>query len=243
LGKFFPPSNPLSAWMMRLAIIRDDLAFELDHLGLNEEDGSEEVWRCNYFIRKLCVTMLEAVGVFSQDVQKLANRDRASLPPKLPALLTRARQILDEARPVLEPIRNTVGAHVRPANADPGRDAEELTVEAQVLGYHASYPVHVRVDFKEPQRMSFRGLTIVSTFFAWPDSTDLAAVLERHKDLRKHLMLGARSLLGAISLLLVDFWIKIGAVEVPPDVDIVLVAPKGWPRNIEGIDDPDKEAS
>jgi hypothetical protein len=229
--------------MLRLAIIRDDLSFELAHLGLKEEDGSEEVWRCNYFIRKLCITMLEAVGVFSQDVQKLANRGRASLPPKLPALLTRAREILDEARPILEPIRNTVGAHVRPSNADPGRAAEELTVEAEVIGHHASYPVHVRIDFKTPEQMTFRGLTVVSTFFAWPEAKDFPAVIERHKELRKHLMLAGRSLLGTLGVLLVDYWVNVKAIDVPGDMALALVVPKGWPRNVEGLDDPDEGES
>ncbi len=235
LAKLFPPDNPLSPWMYRLAIIRDDVSFEVAGLGVQENDGLEEVWRCTYFIRKLCITIFEAAGLFEQEVQTHGNRQRAES-PKLHSLISRAREAVVAVREVIEPVRNGLGAHIRPAYVAPDRDKSLPSVEETLFRNHGNHPASVTLDFRNSQRTSFRGATFLAPLMAWPDIEDWNATLEKHLELRHAIMAGARSMVGSIEIILAEWRNELGIIKIPDGH--ALTIPKRWPFNVEDLESP-----
>ena len=232
LVEFFPIDDPLAPWMFRIAIIRDDLAFEIDGLGLSADASEAEVWRCSYFIRKLCVTLFEASGLFEQQVQKYANA-QCRVSPKLTDVISRARKQLVETRGIIEPIRNSLGAHIRPTYALSGEDRLLPNVEARMLASLRTEGGTVCLDFKDNRRTSFRGITRLSVFALWPNATSLEEIFDEHRKLSKALLLGGRAALHAIDIVLASYWIERKVIEVSDDYDVVLTLPKGWPHNVQ----------
>src|SRR5260221_7424446 len=117
LPQFFPPDDPDSYWLLRLAIIRDDLRYELHSLGLNLTDGLEEVWRTSYFLRRISITLLEARSIFEWEIGRLTKHPPNRLFKAMTPRLRRAIAILTKAKSTLEQLRNAVGGHVRPQNS------------------------------------------------------------------------------------------------------------------------------
>jgi hypothetical protein len=233
LADFFPPDNPLTSWMFRIAVIRDDLAFEVQGLGLKEDADEGEVWRCNYFVRKVCVTLQEAAGVFAQELQTYGNRRRTQS-PRLTEMISRAREVVVAARSIVDPMRNALRAHVRPphffARFRPSPDAQQLTTTP--LNRLADQLATIIVDFGDKRRTSYRGATSVASFLAWPDVGSLKELTNNQERLRNAILESASASIGAIDVVLAGFWVDLGIIPIPEDFGIDVGLPRGWPPKV-----------
>lgn len=215
LVEFFPPDDPDSPWLLRLMIIRDDLDFEVRNLGLKEDAGPEDAWRTTYFLRRISVTLLEAASILGHDVGKAAKKPEDEAMKKLAPSLREAINIVNSHREELERLRDSIGAHVRPQNADKANPG----VEKRVLEQLANMAGTIRTNHSSLANVSFRELSVNSLLFAWPDADDDAKIIAKHEALQKAIFAAAPEVLNVIdSLLLRHFW-KHGMVEPPEGYD------------------------
>jgi len=222
LQTFFPPNHEDSPWLLRLMIIRDDISFEVEHLALKESDGPEEVWRTVYFLRRLSVSLLEAKNILAHELSTLvkASSDEAmkALGPHLREAISRVVAVED----VLRPLRDSLGAHVRPSNAD----KNEVSVEARVLRNHPLLEGSVPV-LQSTKETSYRNLSQTSLLFAWPDADDDSTLEAKHVALQQAVLSAAGDVMRVADAVLVYHWWRVGAVEPPEGYDFGV-------RNSEG---------
>jgi hypothetical protein len=79
LSELFPPDDPTSSWMLRLAILRDDLEHEYAEMGPPvhpNEPSMREVWRTMYSARKICVTLEEVRNIFVKEASAFVKGKR-----------------------------------------------------------------------------------------------------------------------------------------------------------------------
>jgi hypothetical protein len=225
-GDSFPANNPLTPWMFQIATIRDDVAFEVHGLVCAQEDDGDAIWRCNYFLRKICISLREAATLFNQKVQPYGNRCRAQS-PKLGVVISRARQAIEAALVEVKPIRDTLGAHIRPPGAGEGRGTKRSTNKA--WQHLATQTAAIVVDFEDKRRTSYRGATYLSSSLAWPDAASLQEIMDSHMRLQNAVETSARAAIGAIDVVLAQFWVDIGVIPVPETNDIGVGLPTNWP--------------
>lgn len=198
LGNMFPHDAPNSRWLYRLAVLHDDLRFELNGLLFNPGvPDIDAAWRVSYFLRKISISIGEArdiwvahVGAFLKEHHP-ASRDQ----------LLKGGELLVQTAEKLRPVRDAVGAHVRPSNAKPKDEKGEAaadTFERNALRDFA--------DWSGPAQMStrvldstYRGLTMTSTMFP-VGLRDLEALNKWHTDLR--LVECSMTILGTIDALI-----------------------------------------
>src|SRR5216684_1550382 len=83
LDEFFPPDHPDTPWLLRLAVLRDDIAYEVDRISLKPGASPADVWISAYTLRKLAITVNEVKHAFTRDVQRwLKSKRGKSLPPQ-----------------------------------------------------------------------------------------------------------------------------------------------------------------
>jgi len=189
LSEFFPPDHPDSTWLLRLTVLRDDFAYEVERLGLKRDDPPGEVWRCAYTLRKIGITIREIKNIFCHELQHMLSKRAATLPPPLVDEIKRAIVAVEEADVMLEPIRNAMGAHVRPRNAS---QVPNYDPTPDILRAHGESPFEVCVDMGTGRATSFRTLTAAAFLFAWPD------VVSEDDYFRKHAAL-ADKLYGCLA--------------------------------------------
>jgi hypothetical protein len=81
LADLFPPDDPNSSWLLRLAVLRDDFTYEVNRTFETErtstyevkmmavrEDDPTGVWCRVYGLRKLAITIREVKNIFSHEV-------------------------------------------------------------------------------------------------------------------------------------------------------------------------------
>lgn len=211
LVEFFPPDDADSPWLLRLMIIRDDLDFEVQNLGLEEDAGPEDAWRTTYFLRRISVTLLEAANILKFEVGKATKRPEDEAMKKLAPSLRRALDTIKAHEDELERLRNSIGAHVRPQNADKANPS----VEKQVLEQLPNMAGTIRANHSSLANVSYRELSGASLFFAWPDADDDEKIIAKHEALQQAIFAAAPEVLNVIdSLLLRHFW-KHGMIEPP----------------------------
>ena len=231
LSEFFPMDDPLAPWMFRIAIVRDDLAYEIKGLGLDADASEEDTWRCAYFIRKLSVSLDEAAGLFQHEVQKYG-KGLLQESPRLAKTISMARKQLVQTREAIKVVRDALGAHIRPANAL-SKEARTVTnAEGKMLGALGDEGGVVRVDFRDKQRTSYQGITQLSLFLLWPEASTLAQIFEKHEQVRDAIVFGGRAAMHAIDVVLASYWVHHKIIDVPDDYELRLTLPEGWPRNI-----------
>jgi hypothetical protein len=76
LDQLFPPENPYSPCMWRLAIIRDDIDWELNNQIVATKRAATTndfaaLWEFGYFLRRLSISVLEAKHVFDRDITRM----------------------------------------------------------------------------------------------------------------------------------------------------------------------------
>lgn len=163
------------------------------------------------------------------DVGKAAKRGTDELTKRLGDYLRKAITAVEEAAVIVEPIRNSIGAHLRPQNGDPAGDS----VEPRVLSNHKELGGIVRIAFDDPRQSNFRSLTLNSLLFAWPDVDSDDKHEQRHAEMQKALLAAVPKSLTAIDALLVRHWRNLGVLTIPPGYDLAVADAKtGEMRNV-----------
>ncbi len=215
LQAFFPPDDPESPWLLRLMILRDDLRYEIEHLGLQPESDSDAVWRMTYALRRATVSLLEAKSILAYEGARAAKRPADDVMRALAPFIQDSLATLEAAKGPLTRLPDALGAHVRPQNA-----AKSLPcVEATVLANYPNLKGTVRV-LASTDENSYRGLTATAILFAWPNVIDDAKLEEKQLELRDAVLKSAAVVLRIADALLLRFWCKHGAVELPSDYEL-----------------------
>ena len=228
LRRLFPAEHPASVWLLRLMIIRDDLEYELRNLSLKPDDGAEEVWRCVYFLRRIAISISEARGILEQDLGKAINRVKDDAIQALAPVLRNTIEAVVDAAKVVEPIRNAVGAHVRPQNANPkGPD-----VVHEVLCNQPGHRGTATIDLASIRNTSYRGMSSVALAFAWPTARTDEEIGACHDKLRDAVFAAVPKLLHAVDFLLAYHWMTLGVLVPPEGHDFAMRDPKtgDWVR-------------
>jgi hypothetical protein len=196
-GKFvelFPPEHPATPWLIRLMIVRDDLDYEFRNILLDDDATTQDVWRCTYFLRRMSISLLEARAILSFDVGKESKRANDEIMLTFAPYLHDTLTVLNKAAKVLEPLRNAVGAHLRPQNADP----KGLGVEARVLRNFPMLEGEAEFCLSNFQRSTCRSLTMNSLLFAWPDVDTDEGYKTRHLAMRNAIVSSMNRVIWAI---------------------------------------------
>jgi hypothetical protein len=202
-------------------IIRDDLAFEMNGLKLHADDGPERVWQTTYFLRRISVSLLEATSIFQHDVGAAIKRPTTDTMRKLAPLLRKAIKTVGKRRRALEALRNPIGAHVRPRNAD-----KSIDVEKKVLRQHPQFGGTAWIHPTELLKTSYRGLSQGALLLAWPDADDDERLESKQNELRAAIFETVPDLLQCIDALLMRHWWKHGLVEPPEGFEFGVFNPK-----------------
>jgi hypothetical protein len=224
LVQLFPSDNPDSPTMWRLAIVRDDMGWEYDNqmasLSSAGAGDSDSFWEWVYFMRRMSVSVLEAKRIFDGAVTarfkkqaRIHNHRKAFYE----SILEMTRK-LDEVVKALAPIRNSIGAHVRPNDANPEKGTTPFEVRG--LETHKASGGVVRLNGRgQMYGSSFRDFTKLSILFAWPEVTDNVGLRAMAATFIKPLAEATSHLLVAIDAVLYTFWLDIGAIPpLPRDV-------------------------
>lgn len=172
LAELFPADDPRTPWLLRLAMIGDDLRFELmSAFSLNKDSTADDTWKAAYFIRKITVTLSEAGNIFRSDVPAWIKTLRNPDPRFLEAMKV-VLKLVNETRPEIDRIRNGIGGHVRPDKIEklqPDETEKLFTKEAGRFGAKilapGGYTFHI--DTASFRRSSYRSLTTHSFLFVW----------------------------------------------------------------------------
>jgi hypothetical protein len=163
-SEFFPPDDPDSTWLFRLMILRDDVHHNRAKLRVKDDAGAEEVWELTYCLRMLSVSLVEANSIFAHKLGQFAKRPPDDVAKKMAPLLQSGIAKLKAVVEPLKTLRDALGGHVRPQNVG----TTEVDVVAQVITNHPELAGTVRIGGL-PETVSYRGLTLNSILFAWPD--------------------------------------------------------------------------
>lgn len=215
MQELFPVDHPASAWLLRLMVIRDDLEFEYRSLGLKPDDGTEEVWRCSYFLRRIATSIFEARGILEQDVGKASARPADEAMKLLAPFLKEVIEVVKRAANIVTPIRNALSAHIRPQNAD----SALADVTRQVLSNHPALAGAITIEPTHFAATSYRALTSAFLSFAWPHADDDESILRCHTELSEAIHRTVPELLHAIDALLVRHWMVLGILKPPEGYD------------------------
>jgi hypothetical protein len=228
LHEFFPDDDPDSYWLLRLAIIRDDLTFELKGLGLSKDDDGAAVWRCTYFLRRLSITLGEAESIFSAEVGPHAKQGEQDAIREMRPRLQKAIATLQRHRPTFDRLRNAIGAHVRPSSSKLKGDT--IPVEQRVLRNHREWEAQPIVDLTTSEETCLHEISKTAVLFAWPEATDFEGVVAKHDELKRAIFDCVPVLVKAIDALLFTHWLKHGAAQPPEDHDLGIHTGKGLVR-------------
>jgi hypothetical protein len=72
LSRLFPRDDESSHWMLRLAMIRQDLKLEVSQIALSENVTRDDLFRTTYFLRRISISILEAESVMARDLRSPA---------------------------------------------------------------------------------------------------------------------------------------------------------------------------
>jgi hypothetical protein len=219
LADLFPPDHPDSPWLLRLLILRDDIWYEIINLPLGADSTSDDVWRCSYFLRRLSVSILEARAILAYEGGKASKRARdevmVGLAPHIKDVIANVEQVVQ----TLDPIRNAIGAHMRPQNAD----SDGPCVESRVLQNLPNLAGEATVSFGTLDQTTFRKISMNALLFAWPDIDTDEKHEQRHDELHSALTSSVPGVLRSIDALLVRHWWHLGLLKMPEDSDLAIV--------------------
>lgn len=206
LPKLFPPEEESAHWLVRLAMVRHDLRFEVSQVGVPDEPTREDYFRTTYFLRRISISLLEAERILNHDLGRLLKRGRPEIPREFAAALDELRKSVSDVRPSLEEIRDVIGAHVRPKSDASGKPS----IAEQVLRTHDGWLLDLAIDDETGERTDLHDVGMASFLFAWPDATDDAAVDARHGAYAKAITTAAHGVMNATDILLMAYWSDLG---------------------------------
>jgi hypothetical protein len=210
LGQLFPHADPRSPAMWRLAIIRDDLDFEVNGVAIPEEaDAAERVWQHSYFLRRLSISILEAKNVFVAEMEPMLNESGGLLGGGMREPVVALASRLREIEPMIKPLRDALGAHVRPNNANPDKTSE--TYDVLGLRAHAKWEGTITLNRVSLIGTTYREFTQAAYLFAWPDVTDDDALVKHAAEFQPMITRATAEVARAIDGVLYAFWMDLKA--------------------------------
>jgi hypothetical protein len=209
LAELFPPDDLNSSWLLRLAVLRDDLEHELKPKTA-VDDEAQGTWLEIYRLRKLSITLGELKNIFSHEVRTfLATVDWPTDVVRAVADLTLA---VEDLTAKLQPVRDALAAHVRPANAVQAKPKIDPTPE--VLRAHGGMEIEVVLDMKTGRETSLCGLTSMAFVFAWPEVRTQEDYARRRTEIGPVVLLeSAMAVRQGIDLLLAHHWERRGLLK------------------------------
>ncbi len=136
LHKWFPPDNPTSGSLARLAILREDLHLELKGIAarrLKSIDSNGEMWRKLYFLRNTFRTLWEIKSAISalRGNKEFRRTLRAHNPALFNAFLKSIGKF-DRSYNQLTELRHALGGHVSKQRIQQVLDEVTPDVEADI---------------------------------------------------------------------------------------------------------------
>ncbi|MBK6917723.1 MAG: hypothetical protein IPH07_10010 [Deltaproteobacteria bacterium] len=192
---FFPSTDERSAWMLRLAILRDDMGHELGKLGVRQDASDEETWVSSYTLRKIAITIAEVRRLFGTQVATWLKKSRSRYSPAFLKQFAEFRRRIDAGYNATKTIRDKLGAHL-----DLCEDPEA------VISAHAKLPCRARIDLSNAANTSLRPLTINSLLFATPEAKTLKEVQELQSKTAQAVIQAISPIVHGIDTLLYIFW-------------------------------------
>jgi len=200
LAELFPPDDPNSSWLLRLAVLRDDLEHELKPKP-GGDDEARGMWLQIYGLRKLSITLDELKNIFSHE----AFLQTVDWPVDVVRGVRELTVAVEDLTKKLQPIRDALGAHVRPANAVHTKPKADPTPE--VLRAHSGMEIEVVLDMKTGSETSLCGLTSLAFVFAWPEVRTNEDYARRRSEIGPMALLKpAMAIRQGIDLLLAHHW-------------------------------------
>ncbi len=138
---------------------------------------------------------------------------------KLAPHLKEAIKTVREAAAVVEPIRNSIGAHLRPQNVTPGATP---TAEVRVLQNHPNLEGTAHIDLSDFKKTTYRGFTQSALLFAWPGAVEDHELEQKNDELQDAVFKAAPALLHSIDVLLIRHWMNMGVLEAPEGYDFAV---------------------
>jgi hypothetical protein len=217
LGDLFPSDDRSSPAMWRLAILRDDIGRELDGLVALDPQDDEQVWEHVYFLRRLPVSILEAKGILEYEVSRTLKQQApgSKRHSDLHHAIGQVTAKLAALESLLKPVRNAMGAHVRPDSANPTKGSSE-SYEIRGLRSHAQRSGKITLNRGSGHGTSYRDFTKHSILFAWPEVTDDATFRAKAAEIFPRLIPIGIELVAAIDAVLMLFWLDVGAFGPKP---------------------------
>jgi|CZKU01.1.fsa_nt_gi hypothetical protein len=217
LAQLFPSGHPDSPVMWRFAIVRDDLAWEIDSVNAAtyeaakgmRADFRDLLWRINYYVRRLSISVLEGKSILDSEIVKKHKeqaQEHAHRDPLYRGLVDLTNK-LNAVETLLRPIRVALGGHVRPKEAATG------------LLTHGSSEGHLLVNDLNAYGTSYRDFTYLALLFVWPEVTDLAGLMGKLGTFFQPVMQETVHLLAAIDGVLHAFWLDIGSLKLEREAD------------------------
>jgi hypothetical protein len=210
LGDLFPADDPDSSWLLRLAILRDDFEWEVVPKGDRPGDATE-VWLSVYSWRKLAITVGEVKNIFSHDLTQYLEARERGWEPQMVLILRDAIKAVYKADEVLAPIRDGLGAHVRPSNAVQREKKPDPTPE--ILRRHAEEHFEVVLDARTGEETSFCGVTSMAFMLAWPEATTQGEYVRLRTQMHQRFMACFNPIRHGIDLLFAIRWGEAGLLS------------------------------
>ncbi len=178
-------------------------------MALSPDSSAKDVWKTTYFVRRVCVTLEEVRGL-AQEASKHGNQSKDKATRLVYGQLSALVKLLNRNTAVFAPVRNTVGAHLRPSNASKDKT---VNVVEKVLKNFPDLTADFWVNLDLPQHTSFHGITVNAIHLAWPDVDTGRKLKLAHRCLARAVLKTAKPVLQAIDELLVLHWMQLGIVK------------------------------
>jgi len=178
--------------------------------GERERDPSG-VWMSVYWWRKRAITVGEVKNIFCREVARYVKGSGGEWHPEVVKKFKEAIRVVEDADRVFGPIRDALGAHVRPANAKKVKPKVDPT--PMVLRRHRDEEFEVVLDLGTSQATSLCHVTATAFMFAWSDATRQGDYASLRLELHEKFMLAFNAIRHGIDLLLGIQWKKAGLLK------------------------------
>jgi hypothetical protein len=223
----FPPSDPRSPWMYRLAVLRDDVAHDATQLSMKDDDGPTEAWRCVFAIRHLAIVIEEARGIYDGEIEPWL--PTAGIPEEGKTEIRAWKKVIDDACAIIRPFRNSFGGHVNPKNVIDHREIQKghFARMMDALGGNRVSGTIGLAGKKHRRRTQFHRITGECFMFLWPEILEPvdgkdptpeeinARYVAKHGEFHHALKACLPKIVNTADALLHHFWASLG---IAPEV-------------------------
>lgn len=213
--------------MFRLAVLRDDLDYEVRKLGLRPHSGTTEVWRSAKALRHIAVIISEARNIYRGKIDHwLPGSD---LDEDAKHMLKEWGHAIDAALTVVKPLRNAFGGHINPEDPAKGQE-EKQTHFGRMVRALGRVPVSAVLGLGasgERKHTQMHSITAEYFIFLWPQILDARPgedppshdevsrrYWEKHQEFHTALRTCLPKIVNTADALLHYFWSSLGIEHV-----------------------------